>query len=125
MGHYHPDSEIIVPAIFTDRLYRERTTMETMIAYYCRHKHGSATMCPDCQALYDYACERLKRCPFQAEKPTCANCKVHCYRPEMRQQVKAVMRYSGPRMLTNHPVLAIMHLVDGLRPAPELKKKQG
>jgi hypothetical protein len=28
------------------------------------------------------------------------------------------MRYAGPRMLLRHPVLAVMHVVDGRRPAP-------
>jgi hypothetical protein len=26
-----------------------------------------------------------------------------------------VMRYAGPRMLLSHPVLALLHLIDGLR----------
>jgi hypothetical protein len=33
----------------------------------------------------------------------------------MRERVREVMRYSGPRMLTRHPVLAVAHLVDGRR----------
>ena len=36
---------------------------------------------------------------------------VHCYQPQMREQIRQVMRYSGPRMLLYHPVLAIWHLV--------------
>jgi hypothetical protein len=31
----------------------------------------------------------------------------------MREQVRVVMRYAGPRMLTRYPILAIMHLFDG------------
>ena len=45
-------------------------------------------------------------------------CPTHCYKPEMRERVRAVMRYSGPRMLREHPVLAIAHLADGRRRAP-------
>ena len=45
------------------------------------------------------------------EKTFCANCKVHCYKPEMREQIRQVMRFSGPRMLLYHPFLAIWHLV--------------
>lgn len=40
-----------------------------------------------------------------------ANCKVHCYKPEVREQIRQVMRFSGPRMLLYHPVLAVWHLV--------------
>jgi hypothetical protein len=49
------------------------------------------------------------------DKPTCLNCTVHCYLPEMREEIRTVMRYSGPRMMIYHPVLAIGHLADGLR----------
>ncbi len=44
---------------------------------------------------------------------------MHCYRPEMRQRVRDVMIFAGPRMLLRHPVLALLHLVvDERRPAP-------
>jgi hypothetical protein len=33
----------------------------------------------------------------------------------MRSKVRKVMRYSGPRMLACHPILAIEHLMDGFR----------
>jgi hypothetical protein len=33
----------------------------------------------------------------------------------MRQQIRAVMRYSGPRMIIRHPMLALAHLVDTRR----------
>ena len=39
---------------------------------------------------------------------------VHCYQPQMREQIRQVMRYSGPRMLFHHPVMAIRHLIDCL-----------
>ena len=35
----------------------------------------------------------------------------HCYKPEMRERIRQVMRYSGPRMITKHPVAAIRHLL--------------
>ncbi|MDI9444206.1 MAG: nitrous oxide-stimulated promoter family protein [Planctomycetota bacterium] len=38
----------------------------------------------------------------------------------MRQRVKEVMQYAGPRMLLRHPVLAVRHLLDNRRkPAPK------
>ncbi len=72
----------------------------------------------ECAPLRDYALERLDKCPFQEGKTTCAKCRVHCYKPEMREKVRTVMRYSGPRMLYRHPVLAVMHLVDSRRKSP-------
>jgi len=58
---------------------------------------------------------RLDQCPFQEAKTTCVKCPVHCYKPAMRERIRVVMRYAGPRMLWQHPVLAFYHLFDGLR----------
>jgi hypothetical protein len=98
-----------------NRLQRERKTIRAMIGLYCRrHHHPAAALCTECQQLTDYALQRIERCPFKENKPTCANCTVHCYKPAMRQQVRQVMRYAGPRMLLYHPFLAVMHFVDGM-----------
>ncbi|MCX6371736.1 MAG: nitrous oxide-stimulated promoter family protein [Actinobacteria bacterium] len=101
------------------RLAREERTIAEMIAMYCRGHHGQAGArdpggpCPDCAELMAYASLRLEECRYGAEKPTCAKCTTHCYKPAMRECVREVMRYSGPRMLKRHPVLAVAHLVDG------------
>jgi hypothetical protein len=103
------------------RLAREEKTIAAMIAVFCRdHRGTTATdsgdrLCPDCSELLDYARVRLARCRYGARKPACANCETHCYEPAMRERVRAVMRYSGPRMMRRHPVLAVAHLVDGRR----------
>lgn len=94
------------------RLDREKRTVAVMIAMYHRGVHASPQLCPDCAALLEYALQRIEKCPFGADKPACANCTVHCYQPEMREQVRTVMRYAGPRMLLRHPVLALLHLWD-------------
>ncbi len=87
-----------------------------MIGCYCRDHHlTSGELCPECQSLHDYAAVRLERCRFGAEKPTCANCPVHCYQKSRREQVKMVMRYAGPRMLWQHPFLSLIHWLDGYR----------
>ena len=101
------------------RMARERKTVEAMIDLYCHEHPGPLEcLCPRCEALRDYARQRLQKCPFQEKKTTCAKCPVHCYKPELREQIRAVMRYAGPRMLYRHPVLALQHLADGLRPDP-------
>lgn len=93
------------------RLERERVTIGIMIDFYCQKNHCSV-ICDACKELKDYAFQRLLLCPFEDEKPVCSNCTVNCYKPDMRQRVKDVMRYSGPRMITKHPYLALMHLLD-------------
>jgi hypothetical protein len=106
------------------RLAREDKTIAAMIALYCRDQHGTTAadtgegLCPVCAEVLAYARDRLQKCRYGAEKPTCANCRTHCYKPVMRGRVREAMRHSGPRMLRRHPVLAVAHLVDGRR-APE------
>lgn len=108
------------------RMAREFRTIEAMIRIYCQRQHaGQRELCSGCQELLDYAYLRLEKCPFQEEKSTCANCAVHCYKPDMRERIRQVMRYSGPHMMYRHPYLAFMHLVvDSRREAPELSKRR-
>lgn len=90
-----------------------------MLGIYCRGQHGGRReLCDACRELLEYALARLDRCPFQELKTTCAKCPVHCYRPDMRQRVREAMRFAGPRMLYRHPVLAVLHLIDGRRKEP-------
>ena len=94
----------------THRLEYEKKTLHTMISLYCRgHEHGTP-LCGDCQALLDYATERLGACKFQNGKPFCSRCSIHCYKPEMRERIRAVMRYAGPRIIWRHPITALRHL---------------
>jgi hypothetical protein len=99
---------------------REYVTVSKMISLYCRkhHQPSNGTLCPDCLDLEAYAHRRIERCPFGQGKPTCAKCPVHCYKPDRREQIRSVMRFAGPRMLIHHPVLAILHLLDGFRITP-------
>jgi YbgA-like uncharacterized protein len=94
------------------RLAREWKTVTAMIHIYCRDQHGG-TSCPDCHDLKGYVSLRLEHCRFGDEKPTCANCPVHCYQCDRREKIKEVMRYAGLRMLWEHPWLSLRHLLDG------------
>jgi predicted amidophosphoribosyltransferase len=106
------------------RMTREDKTVEAMIALYGRAQHGGENqLCSECQELLDYARMRLGTCPYQEGKTTCAKCPVHCYQPAMRERIRAVMRYAGPRMLYRHPLLAVLHLIDGLRSKPVRPRK--
>ena len=107
------------------RITREKKTIEAMIRIYCKNKHETdGALCPECAELYDYAKMRLDKCPFQEKKSTCGKCLVHCYQPQMREKVKKVMKYSGPRMLLHHPVLAMHHVIDGRKKPEKLTKKK-
>ena len=105
------------------RMDREARTIRCMIDIYCRDKHASAShgLCAACSELREYALARLSKCPFEEDKPTCADCTVHCYKPDQRERVREVMRHAGPRMLWRHPFLALAHwLVDRRREPPTL-----
>ena len=66
---------------------REKQMVSQMIALYCRRNHHTkGALCPDCAALNDYARQRSDRCPFMETKTFYSNCRVHCYKPEMREK---------------------------------------
>lgn len=91
----------------------KKMLVSEMIALYCRKQHHTlrGSLCPECQQLHDYALARIEHCPFMETKTFCSACKVHCYQPEMREKIRTVMRWAGPRMLPVHPVLSIKHVI--------------
>ena len=95
-----------------NRLERERATVNKMINIYCHLNHKTKSICNDCKTLADYADLRLEKCPYQEDKPACNKCPIHCYRSIEREQIKQVMRFSGPKMIFRHPYLAVMHMID-------------
>ena len=108
------------------RRAREFKMIAAMLRMYCRAHHGlkQRALCNECIDLHDYARRRLERCVFGDAKPTCANCTVHCYKPAMRERIRVVMRWAGPRMLWRHPVLAVRHMLDGHLRAPTLQRSR-
>ena len=92
---------------------REKVIVSQMIKLYCRKQHHSEkVLCADCARLEAYARERSDKCPFMETKTFCSNCRVHCYKPEMREKIREVMRFSGPRMIFSHPITAIRHVIE-------------
>lgn len=120
----HPVIEFTTDKRFVRRS-RELKTIAAMVGMYCRgHGHDEGRqLCANCGALLDYATRRLERCVFGDAKPTCANCVVHCYSADMREQIRVVMKWAGPRMLLRHPIRAVLHLFHGRRPVPTLPAK--
>ena len=101
------------------RLEREQRTLDRMLAMYCRAKHNTrGALCTQCERLRAYGVERLRRCPFGGGKPTCFRCPIDCYGSVQRERIREVMRCSGPRMIVRHPLLAVLHLLDGFRSRP-------
>ena len=107
----------------------EVAMVREMIALWCQGHHAGAAergekggpdvrvrlgrhevrLCPACAELAAYATARVGRCPHMGTKTFCSACPTHCYRPEMRERIREVMRWSGPRMLRYRPVPALRH----------------
>ena len=95
------------------RIEREKRTVGIMVKMYCNHNHDKiGSICSDCNELIEFASNRINLCVFQEDKPVCSECKVHCYRLDMRDKIKIVMRFAGPRMIFRHPIIGIRHLID-------------
>ena len=106
------------------KIQKETEVVTLMIGLYCKRKHhGSGGLCAVCSELLEYVKLRRSKCPWGDNKPFCSNCRIHCYQPQMRQRIKDVMRFSGPRMLLYHPVIAIRHLMETQRQKKKMKKE--
>ncbi len=96
-------------------LRQEYTTVLAMLKIYCKAHHinqsGVNSLCEECEGIALYSKKRLTNCPHKEKKPTCGNCTIHCYKPDMQKNMREIMRYSGPRMLYHHPIMAIRHLI--------------
>lgn len=92
------------------RVEQEKKIVGDMITIYCRKAHHNKELCPQCKALMEYAFRRSDLCPYKDNKTFCSQCKTHCYSTKMREQIRQVMRFSGPRMLFHHPIAALRHL---------------
>lgn len=104
---------------------REKETVSQMIALYCKKNHKvKGGLCPECTELNEYARLRSDKCPFMETKTFCSNCKVHCYKPEMREKIRQVMRFSGPRMIFTHPIMAIRHVIESKKEKRRLEKDE-
>ncbi|WP_261858318.1 nitrous oxide-stimulated promoter family protein [Photobacterium sanguinicancri] len=96
----------------------EFKTLTAMVHIYCRDHHQGTTLCADCDDFLHYAEMKLDRCPYGEAKPTCRQCPIHCYKADYKNTSQTIMRYSGPRMLYKHPILAIRHLLAERQPIP-------
>lgn len=104
---------------------QEIVVVAKMVEIYCHsNKHTKKGLCQECSSLLEYAKGQVKKCPHMEEKTFCSTCKTHCYRPEMRDKIKQIMRYAGPKMLLHHPILTVKHGINTLKEKRENKKAE-
>lgn len=96
------------------RIEKEKSTIKLMINLYCKKKHKtngtSEGLCEECRELLEYANKRLSLCKFGEDKSSCSRCPIHCYKKDMRQKVKEVMKFSGPRLIIYDPKELVRHM---------------
>lgn len=92
-------------------LEHDKWVVRKMVEIYCRRHLHTTTIPPEYQHLMDYACRRLENCRFGEKKRACKYCPVHCYAPKEREDIRKIMRWSGPRMLLYSPKDVILHLL--------------
>ena len=111
--------------LLKSRREREKIIVYEMIRMYCAGNHsGGKVLCGECLGLADYSGKRLLSCMYGDSKPVCKECPVHCYSPQRREQMRQVMRYSGPRMIYRRPGFALIHFIDNLvAPNPKPSSK--
>lgn len=95
-----------------NRIDKEKEIITLMIKLYCKKKHGGSNreLCNECRELEEYAHKRLTYCKFGNEKSSCKKCPIHCYKKDMKEKVKEVMKFSGPRILIYNPKEYIRHI---------------
>lgn len=90
---------------------RDRKAIELMLRLYCKSKHQpSNSLCSACRDLLEYAHGRLDHCKYYPRKIACSKCPSSCYKLSVRQEMREVMRYAGPRLLYTHPIVALRQL---------------
>ena len=109
-----------------DKRKKEVETVSSMIEIYCHGSHGTkrGELCGQCEKLKEYTTARTMHCPFMETKTFCSNCRVHCYKPQMREEIRNVMRFAGPRMLFYHPIMAIRHVITSAKEKKRMGRKE-
>ena len=105
-----------------DKKEEEKDLVLFMIKIFCKAKHKNNDLCNECKILYDYAAGQIERCRFMETKTFCSACPSHCYKKDMREEIRKVMIFSGKRMLFHRPILALKHVFITLK--TKLKQKK-
>ena len=106
-----------------NKIEREKRVVECMIKLYCKKKEHNKNLCKECREIMEYALKRLDHCKVGEDKPTCRVCPIHCYKPEMKEKIKTIMRFSGPRLIIYHPIFTINHSIRELLFTPKGRRK--
>ncbi len=97
------------------RIKKDEKVLRKFIQVYCQNNHLKKGVpeykdgyCKECYELLEYSLKRLYNCPLDP-KPQCKHCKVHCYKPKMRQKIKEIMKYSGIYFVKHGRIDWVLH----------------
>lgn len=107
----------------SNRIDQEKETFLEMVTLYCRHRLKAMSVPEPYEQLVNYAYKRLERCRWGTKKPNCHQCRVHCYAPDKRQQVREIMKWAGPRMIIYAPIKAMRYLINSMKPNPTVAER--
>lgn len=112
------------------QLRRDLKLLARFIAVYCHSNHRDEpksavnlkthdvraiharppALCSSCRKLLTHAFVKRSRCPLDP-KPNCKKCPEHCFAPRYRAQIRAVMKYSGRRLVLRGRLDYLWHLI--------------
>ena len=112
----------------TKKELKDLNLLGQFISLYCKSRHpehqktfyicknpkippltnSKLNFCTECRDLLDYAIERRIKCPLDP-KPMCKKCPVHCYRKDLREKIKEIMKESGIAMIKRGRLDMIYH----------------
>lgn len=91
------------------KLSEEYEIVCEMINLY--HRKNDSFSDAEISDLKAYVKSKLSSCPHGSNKPFCSYCKIHCYEPVRRDQIREIMRFSGPRFIFYRPGKSLKHLL--------------
>jgi Nitrous oxide-stimulated promoter len=120
------------PLLFNRLTPKKRRDIKVLAGFvniYCRENHreaekhhfdiadmdlsrrlGKIEICHDCSRLLEHGIAKLSLCT-QEPKPSCRKCKVHCYAPGYRENVRQVMRFSGSYLVKRGRLDLLLHFL--------------
>jgi hypothetical protein len=108
---------------FSKAHIKELRVLIRFVSIYCLARHekghrvkvhmkgiygGELSLCGECAALVEHAVARRLKCPLNP-KPSCKNCRIHCYGKEYRARIREVMAFSGRRMILRGRIDYLWH----------------
>ena len=88
--------------------------------------HSQADCVAECAAL-DSLCHGrgVEQVPVYGDQDLLLQLlSVHCYKPDMREKIREIMRFSGPRMIFHHPMTAITHVIETKKEKKRLEESR-